>query len=186
MRHPPKKFKRYFSYFLVLLVGAFFLFREIDRCDNEKIVFNQDVAALSTDVGPVCHVVKIIDGDTLRVRCRERPEKVRLLFVNTPEYGKKGSRRAKRALQRLVDGGEVQLHFENGSHEKRDRYGRLLAYVVVDDLNVNIELVREGWTRYWTRYGHGSLGEAFRRAEKQARKENRGLWTPEGWNKSAN
>lgn len=49
----------------------------------------------------------------------------------------------------------------------RDRYGRILAYVFVDDLNVNVEMVRRGKAVYWTKYGEGRYRDAMRKAAGQ-------------------
>jgi len=47
----------------------------------------------------------------------------------------------------------------------RDRYGRLLAYVLSDDLNTSVEMVRLGYSLFYTEYGEGRYAEAFRVAE---------------------
>ena len=127
-------------------------------------------------------VLRVVDGDTIKIRYGGAVESVRLLRINTPERGRPGYDEATGALRELVDGRRVTIEFEHPGTEKRDRYDRLLAYVLVDDLNVNVELVRGGWTRFWTRYGKGRLAGAFAAAEDEARRTTTGLWTPNGWN----
>ena len=74
-------------------------------------------------------VVRVVDGDTIRVRYEGREEPVRLLCIDTPERGESGFEEATEAMRGLVEGREVVLEFERPGEMERDRYGRLLAYV---------------------------------------------------------
>jgi endonuclease YncB( thermonuclease family) len=125
-------------------------------------------------------VLRAIDGDTLVVRLEggeiERKETVRLLNVNTPEKNQPGFGEAREALKTLVRGGEVKLECEDPLVEKRDGFGRLLAYVIADGVNVNVELVRRGWSRLYIKYGKRRLHDEFAAAEAEARAAGRGLW----------
>jgi len=38
-------------------------------------------------------------------------------------------------------------------------YGQILAYIWVDDMNVNVDMVRLGWSRFWIKYGNGKYAE---------------------------
>ncbi len=56
-------------------------------------------------------------------------------------------------------------------------YGRLLAYVFVDGVNFNLELVREGLSPYYTKYGLSErYDQEFREAERYARKHKLNIW----------
>ena len=128
-------------------------------------------------------VLKIMDGDTIVMSYQSSvpmKEKVRLLNVNTPERGEPGFRQAAQALKKLVANKTVRLEFETPNLPKRDRYGRLLAYVMADGLNVNVELVRQGWSTYWTKYGQSRFRQHFIQAQRQARTAKRGVWDPRG------
>ena len=131
-------------------------------------------------------VLKVIDGDTIVARLEEpgrtkRSETIRLLRINTPERKQPGYEEAREALKYLVRGGEIQLEFEDPLVEKRGNYGRLLAYVMVEGLNVNVEMVRLGWTEFWTKYGSGRLSREFIAAQDEAAKARRGLWGTGGF-----
>jgi len=106
-------------------------------------------------------VVRVVDGDTIRVRYEGRDESVRLLCINTPERVESGFEEATEAMR--------GLEFERPGEPERDRYSRLLAYVFVDGRNVNVEMVRLGWTPFWTKYGRGRYAEDFESAEVEAR-----------------
>ena len=126
-------------------------------------------------------VVRIVDGDTIVVDYEGKYEKLRFLCVNTPEsvhpdekqnipMGKVASDYTKGRLA----GKFVDLEFEGPF---RGRYGRLLAYVFVDGKNFNIELVTQGLSPYYTKYGLSQkYDQEFRGAERYARKQKLGIW----------
>lgn len=84
-------------------------------------------------------VAAVIDGDTVVL---EDGTKVRYLGVNTPERGQSFYQEAKQYNERLVLGKIVRV--ETGA-QKRDAYGRLLAYLYVGETLVNERLIAEGW-----------------------------------------
>ncbi|HOE13139.1 MAG TPA: thermonuclease family protein [bacterium] len=124
----------------------------------------------------LCAVLKIVDGDTLDVRYQDRTERIRMLCINTPERNHRGYEEATDALRRLVEDKSVRLEFEIPGKEKRDVYGRLLAYLFLGNFNVNVEMVRQGWTKYYTKYGRGKYAAQFEAAEQEARSARRGIW----------
>lgn len=82
------------------------------------------------DRGVVVKVIRVVDGDTIEINRAIRGENtVRLIGVDTPEvYGGKEpyGPAASRFSTRSLEGRRVALRFDWG---KKDRYGRLLAYV---------------------------------------------------------
>lgn len=83
-------------------------------------------------------VIKVIDGDTFEL---ENRGKLRLLAIDTPEHGQPFHDSALAVLSKMVLNKEVDLQFEV---RKRDKYKRLLAYVFVDSLFVNAEMLSAG------------------------------------------
>ena len=82
---------------------------------------------------------------------------------------------ASRYTQKKLTGKYVDLEFE--IKKLRGNYGRLLAYVFVDGQNLNLDLVRQGLSPYYTKYGKSEKYDAeFRATEKQARKEKLNIW----------
>ena len=81
---------------------------------------------------------------------------------------------ASRYTQKKLTGKYVKLEFES---YQRGNYGRLLAYVFVDGKNLNLDLVRQGLSPYYTKYGKSQrYNTEFRTAEKLARKEKLNIW----------
>ena len=121
-------------------------------------------------------VARVVDGDTIKL---SNGETVRYIGIDTPEtkhpkkpvqyYGKEASE----ANKRLVDGKEVRLEFDV---DKRDRYGRLLAYVYIDDIFVNAWLVKNGYAKVSTYPPNVKYQQLFLDLERKARENNRGLW----------
>jgi micrococcal nuclease len=126
-------------------------------------------------------VVRVVDGDTVRVRLRDRTETVRYIGVDTPETVKPGEpvqcygKPASAFNRRLVAGRRVELRF---GRERRDRYGRLLAYVYVQgrERSVSALLVARGYGRELTIPPNTAHARSFARLERRARERRLGLW----------
>jgi micrococcal nuclease len=103
-------------------------------------------------------------------------ERLRFLCINTPERGEPGFKEATEALKILLGDGPVRIEYEDPGVVKRDNFGRLLVYVFNErGQNVNVELVRLGWSKFETKYGEGRLAAEFRKAEAEAVEAKRGL-----------
>jgi len=134
------------------------------------------VVPISSSHAETFRVKRTVDGDTLLLTNGER---VRLIGVDTPEtkhpekpaecFGKE----AYLFTKRMVEGKEVRLEFD---WQKRDKYDRLLAYVyLIDGTFLNAEIVKQGYGFAYTKYPFKYLDE-FRRYEREARENRRGLW----------
>jgi micrococcal nuclease len=122
---------------------------------------------------------RVIDGDTIVVDIDGKKEKVRLIGVDTPEttHPQKGveyfGREASEFTRKMVEGKKVRLDFD---WQRRDRYGRLLAYVYLPDGTfLNAEIIREGYGFAYTRHPFKYMKE-FKQLEREARKNKKGLW----------
>jgi micrococcal nuclease len=127
-------------------------------------------------------VLRVVDGDTIRVRLDGRTERVRYIGIDTPESVKPGTavqcfaKRASAANAALVGGRSVRLVADV---EQRDRYGRLLAYVYrePDGAFVNARLVRDGYARTLTIAPNVAHARELADLARVARREHRGLWS---------
>ena len=87
-------------------------------------------------------VLSVTDGDTIRVRLASGDEEpVRLIGIDAPEDGSVLDQEATAYLEDLVLGKNVRLVVDVSD---RDRFGRLLRYVYVENVFVNEEMVRAG------------------------------------------
>lgn len=132
--------------------------------------------------GPVAadaYVVRVIDGDTVEARFDSQIEDVRMIGVDTPETVKPGTPvqcfgpRASRFEHRLLEQRRVHLVF---GVERRDIYGRLLAYVHLGPLFVNAELLRRGLARTLAIAPNTRFASRFRGLELKAARNGKGLW----------
>jgi len=101
----------------------------------------------------VVRVKMVIDGDTLLLTDGER---VRLIGVDTPEtkhpekpveyFGEE----AYLFTKKMVEGKKVRLEYDQ---TRRDRYGRILAYVyLMDGTFLNAEIIKQGYGFAYTKY----------------------------------
>jgi len=126
-------------------------------------------------------VKRVIDGDTFVVENgTKKGDKVRLIGVDAPEtrntsrkkigyYGKE----SKVFLTKLLTNKKVRLVEDVG---KRDRYGRILAYVYLGRTFVNAELVKKGYAQVYTVPPNVKYAKLFVELEREARNHGRGLW----------
>ena len=135
-------------------------------------------ADTSSARGASVPIVSVVDGDTARALVDGREESVRYIGIDTPEvdpsigvecFGAQASARNKQ----LVEDETVRLVYDA---ERRDRYGRLLAYVYVGETFVNAELVRGGFATTLEIAPNVSKAGLFDRLQQEAANAGRGLW----------
>jgi micrococcal nuclease len=138
-----------------------------------------DQAAQTPPERTAARVTKHTDGDTLWV---SGIGKVRLIGVDTPEvYGNDEcyGREASAFVERIVPLGSA-VNYRLGI-EERDRYGRALAYLYLDDGRLlNLLLVERGYAQVLTIPPNVDFAQRFRRAARRARAAGRGLWGATG------
>lgn len=121
-------------------------------------------------------VVRVIDGDTIEI---EGGEKIRYIGIDTPEtvdprkpvqcFGVEASKKNKE----MVEGKTVRL--EKDITDK-DKYNRLLRYVWLGDVFVNLELVKQGFAYSYSYPPDVKYQDQINKAQQEAREVSRGLW----------
>ncbi|MCL2116392.1 MAG: thermonuclease family protein [Methanobrevibacter sp.] len=84
----------------------------------------------------------VVDGDTIDVVGVGR---IRLVGIDTPEIGQPGYEEATNYIKSMCLGKTVYLDIDNA--EPKDKYGRTLAIVYVDGININQELLKLGYAK---------------------------------------
>ena len=133
-------------------------------------------------------VVRIVDGDTLHVRVPPgagmrypRKVKVRLYGIDAPEAKQTFGAASARALERIAGGREVEVH-----KITRDDFGRLVAILRVDGVDVSSTMVRGGYAWAFRRYlGQRRGDQSYCVLEYEARAAQAGLWAPKHRNRTA-
>ncbi len=135
----------------------------------------------SRDVRKEVTITRVTDGDTVEIRPTiNGTEDVRMIGVDTPEtagsprgaqpYGEEASA----FTEQRLEGRSVTLRFDM---EKKDQYGRLLAYVYLSDGSMfNETLLTEGYAQVATFPPNVRHLESFEAAQREARKADRGIW----------
>ena len=120
----------------------------------------------------------VVDGDTIVLTDGER---VRYADINTPEVAHDGESgepygdEARAFNQKLVQGRWLNLEL---AEESRDHYGRLLAYVFLEDGTfVNGVLVQQGYGHLIHRQSKAPYWERLLSLQRQALKEKKGIWS---------
>jgi micrococcal nuclease len=121
--------------------------------------------------------VRVYDGDTILVKGEGI---VRYLGINAPEVGRHGEEGEYMALdskalnRRLVGMSPVRLEFDQ---EKRDRHGRLLAYVYLEnDDMVNALLIGKGLAHVLAKRPNLRYFSLLLDLQRQAMTERIGIW----------
>jgi len=138
----------------------------------------QKIASMSA----LLAVTKVVDGDTIHVLINGTNQTIRLIGIDTPEvvdprkpvqcFGKEASSRAKL----LLTGKMVRLE-DDPTQGDKDKYGRLLRYVFLEDgTNFNKKMITDGYAHEYTYNLPYKYMEEFRRYEREARENRKGLW----------
>lgn len=156
--------------FFAVLIGVF-VFIQSPSINKQALVARE-----------TAKVLWVVDGDTLKVLLNNKEETVRLIGMDTPEtlderkpvqcFGKEASDKTKEILK----GKTITLESDSAQQE-RDKYGRLLRYVFLSNLNFNKFMISEGYAREYTFKSKGYRYQSeFIRVEEKAKEENKGLW----------
>mgnify|MGYP001378696644 FL=1 len=139
-------------------------------------------------------ITKVFDGDTFEAEANGKKEKVRMLGIDTPEKfdsdkltrdierTKRDSETIKKLgelssqfTRKLLEGKKVLLEADK-SQDDKDKYGRLLRYVYLEDGTfVNKKIVAEGYAVVFRKFSVSKEKELIE-AETDARTGKKGLW----------
>jgi endonuclease YncB( thermonuclease family) len=125
-------------------------------------------------------VIRVYDGDTITVMMAGQKQSIRLVGIDTPEKSRKKnepgqpfSQKATKFLAGLVLGKDVSIK-EYGN----DRYGRVLGVIYAGPINVNLEMVRNGYAEvYRGKPAKGFDSDPYWQAEDQAKAEKLNIWS---------
>ncbi len=141
---------------------------------------NQIVLIQSDYLIKTYKVVRVVDGDTIKVNYNGIEESLRLIGIDTPESvhpdaskNIEAGKIASEYTKSMIEGKEVTLEFDV---QERDKYGRLLAYVWFGNTMFNKTLLQEGYAQVSTYPPNVKYVSDFVSLEKIARENNKGLW----------
>ncbi|OGZ18132.1 MAG: hypothetical protein A2494_00450 [Candidatus Lloydbacteria bacterium RIFOXYC12_FULL_46_25] len=184
---PPLLLVFFLLFSFSFLLDALFSFLYSNRSSVEVLMQREDIATTTSIASssvqqvPYYEVLRVVDGDTIDIALHGKT-RVRLIGINTPEivdprrpvqcFGKEASAKAKE----LLLGKSITLEFDP-SQDKYDKYGRLLAYVHLQDGTFfNEQMIRDGYAYEYTYRLPYKYQEEFKRAEYEAKSAKMGLW----------
>ena len=133
--------------------------------------------------------LRLIDGDSILVEYHGYSQEVRLIGIDAPEWGQEYGTQAKAHAMNFCFGYSLRLEFDK---DRKDRYGRLLAYVYCGDKMLNAEMVRAGLAIAVKIKPNVKYSARLKKIEDKARAERRGFWlrgglkmTPSQWRKKS-
>lgn len=132
-------------------------------------------SSLTPIISPIQNptVIEVTDGDTMKL---SDGKTFRLYGVNAPEVKESYFEEAKSFTENFVLGKEIS--FEQEENYKVDKFGRELGYIFINELNLNIELVRNGLARVvlYEKRAKIKYQDELLSAEKEAREKKLGVW----------
>lgn len=177
-------FDYYFNNFTSSLWGS-----QVQKTQNSSVKSNQIIEASSKNTksrversGPY-KVTKVSDWDTIKVDIDGKTETIRILSLDTPEkfttrtgeeecYGKEASKVANDMLY----GKKVYIE-KDLSQDSKDRYGRLLRHVILENGDLFQQKMIAEWYGFNYVYKKPSFyNEVLEKAEKEAKKNNKWVW----------
>jgi len=172
--------------FVLFIAGIF-----LGISPQQKLVQNSTSPSPSVkpQISELVPIVKVVDGDTIDVLLNGAKARVRLIGMDTPEivdprkpvqcFAKEASDKAKE----ILTGKSVRLESDQTQGDK-DKYGRLLRYVFLEDGTLfNKFMIEQGYAHEYTYMSNPYKYQAeFKTAEKNAREQNLGLWSPSSCN----
>ena len=192
--------KRKFWIFLAIFICFSLILWNLNTKEKFRRRFSSNSSALVVYLQPnsryPCVVIKIYDGDTFRCKLNDGQEiRVRLIGVDAPESTRnaKAYRDARRTgidIEEIIEMGKeakafVERILKRGTKviletdvQITDKYGRVLAYVYLPNGKMlNLLLVEEGFAKLYTIPPNVKYEEVFRKAQRIAIEEGKGLWS---------
>jgi len=138
-------------------------------------------SVIKNGTGKALRVEKIYDGDTIAVIVNGQFEKIRLIGIDAPEIGQTPwGKRAKTCIESLMAAAASRISLEYDV-VKRDKYGRILAYLWTSDGKmINEEMLLKGYAVLFTIPPNVKYVERFRAAQKEAQQHKTGIWGENG------
>lgn len=177
-----KSFLRKPSIFGILMLFFCFVIYALEQEKISKVPANSLLSEIESNS------VRVVDGDTVVID----NIKIRLQGIDAPELNQKCKFYQTNELYACGEGAKnflitlIDNHTVKCLRKGIDRYGRVLAYCFVGDLNLNKEMIRSGNAVAYRKYD-----DSFVIDEIFAKKEKKGIWSsafdePEKWRMKKN
>lgn len=161
--------------FIIILFGSSIFFG-IGASVQQREIQGRDG---KIENGAIVSLVRVIDGDTVLVAQEgQNPAHVRILGIKSFDakiekdivspYGKA----AFGSLEQTLGSKPIRIMLQNGA---KDRFGRYIATLYVDDHDVGLKMIQDGLVIAYTVYPFPAMS-MYLQAQETARSAKRGLW----------
>lgn len=144
-----------FIYYLIFISSIAFFYVTCSDTDVENKVYKGKV-------------VKVTDGDSIRILADNEELRIRLAEIDAPEKGQPFWKKSKDILAHYVAGKVVDVLVVDTDH-----YNRIVGHVYIGDTWVNGELVRGGYAYVYPKY---ATNQRLYEYEQSARENQIGIW----------
>lgn len=156
---------------------------EVTKKDDKWVSISSEVTVPNCYIKKVNEMEKVTfakcgDGDTARFIINNEEKKVRFLAIDTPEVDKNepmSHEASEYTCNALKNAKEIYLEYD-GNSDKEDKYGRVLAFVYVDGVLLEKELITKGYAKVAYIYGDYEHVDELRNEEKIAQSNKVGIW----------
>lgn len=165
---------------------------DIDQ-DNKDLKNSEDIKNEKENIKNIelYKIITVVDGDTVKIYINNKLESIRMIGLDTPEtvdprkevqcFGLEASKKAKEMLE-----GKSVILEKDESQGERDKYGRLLLYLYLEDGTFfNKWMIENGYGHEYTYNIPYKYQTEFKNAEKYARENKLGLWADDACVESA-
>lgn len=141
------------------------LLRTVTRAFLIAVLFSANLAEAST-----YRLLKIYDGDTVKLEGPNGRFKLRLTGIDAPERNQAYGKKSRRALNKLCKSNNIPIDVKLTG---MDKYHRYLGRLYCNGIDASLHLTQLGlaWHNYW----YSSDLNIFL-AQRTAQKEAKGLW----------
>jgi micrococcal nuclease len=121
-------------------------------------------------------IINVVDGDTVHLLNNNQEKlKVRLHHIDAPELDQSYGKESKFVLEQLILDKKVTI-----ISDKTDKYKRLLGVISLDEVDVNLEMIKAGAAWHFKKYAKFDQAQdqyqIYDDNEHQAKLKKRGLW----------
>ena len=110
----------------------------------------------------ISKVIKVSDGDTITLLTDDKvSHKVRLNDIDAPEKKQPFGSKSRDNLASYIAGETVTVKYK-----KKDRYGRVLGTIYFDNLDINLQQIKNGYAWVYKQY---SKNQTYYKEEQKAK-----------------
>ena len=178
----PMKFVSNYIFMRRIHIKTILVFSMLTGLITSFLPLIQSHATIRTIIGTV---TKVSDGDTIQITTPEQTKlRVRLYGIDAPEmpktnpppgyvrvHGESFGKDCKKALEAKIMGKKIRLDIMD-----IDKYRRTVGIVWLENRNINLEMIREGYAKAYEEYLKAPYRSEFLSAQKEARSSRRGIW----------